>query len=184
MPGRIRNLWRTISSFLTTGLIVLLLGYIALQMLSIDVAMKYLGFKQLLIATNSMTEVLDEGDIIFIRRANIDSLEVGNIITFYVDLTNDQVPEIVTHFLAEKTIEDGKWVLRTKPNTTTRWDSWTIGEEDVIGQYWFRIPKVGVIFMHNGDPVIIGIVVTAVSLSLAVWVLLSDDKEKEEKEAG
>ncbi len=156
---------------LGNGLFVLatlfLLFFIILQTLPIKQGLSIVGYKPLIVKTDSMTGKLDIGDIVVIQSLK-DDLQAGDIITFYAPTSNGS-KEIVTHFIAE-VLPDHQY--RTKPNITERWDSWIITQDDIIGEYSFSIPKLGYIVIYLHDPAVIGTVLAVACVLIAVFLMI------------
>ena len=90
---------------------------------------------------------IEIGDLIFVGKADIDSLEVGDVITFM------QGSSVVTHRIIEIDTDDsGKRLFYTKGDANNIADVDPISEDDVIGKYKGRIPKVGDLTMFMQSP--------------------------------
>ena len=109
------------------------------------------GVTPLVVLSGSMSgdapDHIEIGDLIFVGKADVDSLEVGDVITFM------QGSSVVTHRIIEiETDGSGKRLFYTKGDANNIADLDPISEDDVIGQYKGRIPKVGDLTMFMQSP--------------------------------
>ena len=103
------------------------------------------------VLTTSMDgDAMKKGDIIISQKLSPDDakkLEVGDIITFRVDLSvpPDGQLEVNTHRIIERIeSEDGDITYKTKGDNNAIQDNYTIGSADVLGKYTGkRIPLLG-----------------------------------------
>ena len=105
----------------------------------------FFGFRYYTVLTASMEPELSIGDMVFVKLANADEIEVGDVITFNPSSDSDAY---LTHRVVEK-IEDyegsGVTCFRTKGDANDTEDSFLIDEDRVIGTMYFSIPKLGYI---------------------------------------
>ena len=109
-----------------------------------------LGVTPLVVLSGSMSgdapDHIEIGDLIFVTGVDTSKLEVGNVITFMEGKT------VVTHRIMEITAgEDGKRLFTTKGDFNNGADE-PVHEDDVIGIYRGRIPKVGDLAMFMQEP--------------------------------
>ena len=104
------------------------------------------GFRYYTILTPSMAPTYQVGDMVFVKLANADKINVGDVITFNPSSESDAY---LTHRVAEK-IDNyegtGVTCFRTKGDANNAEDSFLIDENRVIGAVNFYIPKMGYIF--------------------------------------
>lgn len=89
---------------------------------------------------------IEVGDLIFVVNAEADQLEVGDVIAYISGGTT------VTHRITEiNNDEDGGLLFTTKGDANDAEDTETVTEEQLVGIYQGRIPKVGdfVIFLQQ-----------------------------------
>ena len=101
-----------------------------------------LGITPLVVLSGSMsgeaTDHIEIGDLIFTGKAKPESLEKGDVIA-YMDGS-----VVVTHRIVEiSTDENGKLIFTTKGDANNAADIRPVSEEQLVGLYKFRIPKVG-----------------------------------------
>lgn len=105
----------------------------------------------LVVVSGSMEPRIPKGSLIMIRKEKPENIEVGQDITFKVDIDGDYELELVTHTVAEIEIENGKYSFKTKPNIVDQLDDWTIPEKDILGVVEGSVPQLGyfTLFLHE-----------------------------------
>lgn len=101
-----------------------------------------LGITPMVVLSGSMSgdapDHIEVGDLIFIGKEQPHQLEVGDVIAYMSGSTT------VTHRItAIDTAEDGSLLFTTKGDANDTQDSEAVTEEQLIGVYRGRIPKVG-----------------------------------------
>lgn len=101
------------------------------------------GFRYYTILTASMEPELSIGNMVFVRLADADEIEVGDVIILNPFSDSDAY---LTHRVVEK-IEDyegcGVTCFRTKGDANDIEDGFLIDEDRVIGKMCFSVPKLG-----------------------------------------
>lgn len=116
--------------------VIIILLYIA-ALLLFEQTPNITGIKHYTVVTNSMEPTINVGDLVFINERD-DSYQSGDIIAFYQDINNDNVDEVVIHYI--ESIE-GNTIATVSENGQT--DPWRITHDDVIGTYMRHIAGVG-----------------------------------------
>ncbi len=123
---------------------------------------------------------IEVGDLIITRSVNPDELAVGDVITF---MENSRTA--VTHRIMAIN-EDGTFTTKGDANNTE--DQLPVEKENVIGKFWFRIPKLGDAAMFAQTPV--GMLVV-IGVPIILYILLDmilrarqnkKDKQKADEE--
>lgn len=122
--------------------------------------LKYdLPIKAYIIVSQSMSPNIKSGDLIFLRKINISDLEVGDIISYkFQNVT-------VTHRI----------VAVNKENFVTKGDAnniedLPINNEQVIGKYIFKIPKLGFLYKYLRNPLIsLGLNILLIILAIFIY---------------
>lgn len=131
------------------------------------------------IRTDSMEPVLNVGDIIVIENIEPHEIQVGDIVAFYVDVTNDGEDDVIIHYIDEILQHDADTlVYKSKPEVSNLQDRWTIEEHDIIGIYKYKVENIGKILLFLNSWT--GRIVLLVDIVL-VWIivdLLFDKKKK------
>lgn len=101
-----------------------------------------LGITPMAVLSGSMSgdaeDHIEVGDLIFIGKAEPKELAEGDVITFMQNKT------VVTHrIIGIETDKDGKLLFTTKGDANNTEDREPVSEDDLVGVYMGRIPKVG-----------------------------------------
>lgn len=159
------------------SIIIIMIIYIVIQLFPIRKSLEIFGFKQLIVISESMTGVLDKGDFFVIEDVNPEDLQKEDIISFFIE-DDEEHRVLVTHFVADKFWYNNQLYFRTKPNISLRWDNWVIPEADIVGKYWFRIPKIGNLILQIRHPMFLGTAVSILSMLGAVYLIIVDHNER------
>jgi signal peptidase len=123
------------------------------------------GVMPLIVLTDSMYPDIKSGDIIFAKKTDANSIEVGDDISFFDPAGNGT--SIVTHRVTEIIEEDGKLSFRTKGINNNTEDRVTVPAEKLVGEYTgIRIALAGniALFMQTVPGLLICVVVPIVLL--------------------
>lgn len=137
--------------------------------------MQTLGYRNFVVLSPSMEPVIDTGDMIFIRNVDEADIQVGDIITFSVYISEFDSVNFVTHYVGDiYTNGDGEIVYETQGfgKASNDFDDWEdaygnpveITYEDIEGTYLFKIPKVGYVSAFLSNPVYLGIIIINISV--------------------
>ena len=168
---KLKKIFKKVCSFLCLLFFVILaIGLVGNVSSKFDSIYNLIKFKSYVIVSNSMQPTIDPGDVIFIKKTNINDLEVGDVITFQKDNM------IATHRIIE--IQDEN-VITQGDNNNLQDDP--LSKENIIGEYMFRVPKVGYIYSFVGSP--IGMIVLGMIIALVIIYefCFADDKNAKEK---
>jgi len=175
--------------YLIAGVLVL---YISIAIFIPDKTVKVFGFKPYVVITNSLEPYINVNDLIIVKNPKIDDLEEEDVITFMADINYDGEKEVVTHFIYSITENnDGDTIIRThryfEDGVTVIPDYWVIGADDVLGQYVFKINKLGYIVQFLKSPFGIATVVVNIGVVIGIVYLIKKGdpkviKKEEDKE--
>ncbi|MDO5028598.1 MAG: signal peptidase I [Bacillota bacterium] len=130
-------------AFLVFNIVFVL--FIGLNLYFPEKAMDIFKFRPFIIVSDSMSPVIEIGDIVVIRQVDPKDLEVGDIISFNWDNRN------IIHYLADiKEDDQGNLIFRSKnaqAKLSSDWDYWSLEEENIKGKSLFKIPKLGLLAM-------------------------------------
>lgn len=98
-----------------------------------------------IVLTGSMEPTLGPGDVVLVRHATIDNVNVGDIVTFRSH-AGHETP--YTHRVVDITTDEQGTVLTTKGDANENPDPMYVNEDMLIGTLHVTIPKLG--FMING----------------------------------
>ena len=126
--------------FLTQVLSVVLLGTVVLGGLALIVVPKATGSRPLTVLTGSMTPTYMPGDVVIVRPADVDNLQIGDVITFQA-VSDD--PRLTTHRVKSVVLtgEGRRYVTQGDANGAV--DPAPIKPEQVRGTVWYSVPYVG-----------------------------------------
>lgn len=169
-------------------IIIVFLGlFILIEIVAPRQTVKIFGFKPYYVMTSSMEPVLKVNDLIIVNNADVDSLEVGDIITFYADIDYDGESEIVTHYInsiTENTSDSG-YIIRTNryytENQEVVQDPWVLTDDDVLGEYSFRIPFLGLVAQFFQSPFGIAVIVVNAGIIIAIVYLIRREKNAQKE---
>lgn len=91
---------------------------------------------------------IEVGDLVFVNKADPDSLKVGDVIAFM-----DSGITVTHRIIRVETLSDGdiQWITKGDANNTE--DSKPVTSKNLVGIYSFRIPKMGNVAMFLQQPV-------------------------------
>ncbi len=104
------------------------------------------GLAPMIVLTESMYPLFGGGDLIFVRTANPEDIEVNDVITFFDPAGNGT--SVVTHRVMEVINQDGNIEFVTKGDANNSEDRLAVPENKLIGTYTgFHIPGAGSVAM-------------------------------------
>lgn len=172
------SLIKTILFFAVVGI---LLFYVLLEIFIPKQTINIVQVKPYIVITQSMEPVINVDDLAVIRNVDVDNLEEGDIITFYEDINLDGEDEVITHYVHSMDESSGEMVIRTRRYFENEEDividRWTLSEDDVIGKYMFKIPKVGVPIRFLQSPFGIAALLVNAAVIAGIVILLKEDKK-------
>jgi signal peptidase len=163
--------------YIKTGLFYTAIGilvlYIVIGAFFPKQTVKVFGFKPYVVITASMEPEIMVNDLIIVKNPKVDELEVDDIITFEADINFDGTKEIVTHYIYSIEEINGEFRIRTHPYFENSNDSfpdyWVLSEDDILGEYMFKIPKVGAVVEFIKSP--FGMAAMVVNLGVIVGIV-------------
>ena len=130
-----------------------------------------------IVASGSMTEALNVGDIIIVRDSGkFNEVNEGKIIVFYSPANTNQV---IVHRVKSVVTEKDQIGLVTKGDSNLSADSWIVKEENYIGEVIVSIPKLGKILRIIEPPINYGV---AVILLILIFIVELTSSRKQSKE--
>lgn len=130
-----------------------------------------------IVASGSMTEALNVGDIIIVRDSGkFNEVNEGEIIVFYSPANTNQV---IVHRVKSVVTEKDQIGLVTKGDSNLSADSWIVKEENYIGEVIVSIPKLGKILRIIEPPINYGV---AVILLILIFIVELTSSRKQSKE--
>lgn len=111
----------------------------------------FLGYKPYIVLSDSMKGTFDVGDLAVSRIASAEDLEPGDIVTFH-SIDPNNYGTVVTHKIRAITTYEGEPAFTTYGVATGVDDSYPVPFDQVIGEYAFRLPKMGYFFEFLKSP--------------------------------
>lgn len=111
----------------------------------------FLGYKPYIVLSDSMRDTFAVGDLSVSVQTDPETLEHGDIITF-ASIDPSNYGAVVTHKIREITEYEGEPAFVTYGTTTGVDDSYPVPFDNVIGEYKFRLPKMGYFFEFLTTP--------------------------------
>ena len=111
----------------------------------------FLGYKPYIVLSDSMSDTFAVGDLSVSAQTDPETLEPGDIITF-TSIDPSNYGAVVTHKIREITEYEGEPAFVTYGTTTGVDDSYPVPFDNVIGEYKFRLPKMGYFFEFLTTP--------------------------------
>ena len=90
---------------------------------------------------------LEAGDLLLVRKVDPRALDEGDVISFVTG------GSVTTHRIVEITYEEGHCQFITKGDANNAEDEAPVTEAQLVGQYLFRIPKLGEVSLFLRKPV-------------------------------
>lgn len=150
------------------------IGILVLIYVLITLALRFIPFFQIYntytIRTDSMEPVLMVGDIIVVEDIAPEDIVKGDIVAFYVDVTDDGVDDVIIHYIDEIIqYDEDTLVFKSKPEVSNLQDRWVIEEQDIIGIYKYQVDGVGKILLFLNSW--IGRIVLLIDI-VVVWIVV------------
>lgn len=144
-----------------------------------------LGYKPYIVLSDSMRDTFQVGDISVSKAVDPATLEPGDIVTF-TSIDPDHYGEVVTHKIREITTYEGQPAFVTYGTTTGEDDAYPASFDQVVGEYVFRVPKLGYFFQFLKTPagyvtVILLPFLVLIGLQIVRFVRLIGQYRKEQK---
>ena len=111
---------------------------IVLVMAAVLYIPRLMGLKTYKVLSGSMEPEYHVGRVVYVEKSLIDDIEVGDVITFYI---NDNT--VVTHRVVDK--DDDTESFRTKGDANEIEDGGSVAYEQVVGHVVLDVPSRGYI---------------------------------------
>jgi signal peptidase len=100
-----------------------------------------LGYRALVVRSDSMAPTLRTGDVILTRLQRPSAVEPGDVVTF-ADPTRDN--RLITHRVVEQERVEGEMNFVTQGDANTGLEQWSIPTSGKLGAMVYRLPRLGV----------------------------------------
>ena len=146
-----KKAWKTISNILVWTVVIFTVCVVIFTIVSVNTLdrndRKIFGYKAYIVLTDSMKETdFDAGDVVMVKEVDPAALKVGDIIAF-ASQDPQHYGQTVTHKIKALTVTGkGEPAFITYGTTTGKEDAYPVTFPFVLGQYQFRLPKIGIFF--------------------------------------
>lgn len=151
-------------------LTTVIVGVVLFFALSVS-AIRLFGFEVYGVLTGSMEPKYPTGSLIYVKKIDTSSLDVGDVISFKLSSS-----VIATHRIVELVADENNPSViqyRTKGDANDTVDSSLVSKEDIIGKVVFCIPQMGYFMDYIQSPT--GVFVTVmVSIGLVLLVFVAE----------
>jgi signal peptidase I len=160
--------------------VITLIAYIVMNIVMPKQVTQYFGVQTLVVMSDSMSPVISVDDMIVVKNPNTEELKVGDIITFETYLEEIDDVGLVTHYIDQIIEEDGVRYYKTNSEKEPRQDVWTdefgsvddISDEDIIGEYLFRIPKAALVVNFMKSPIFLALAAFNIGILIIITKIL------------
>lgn len=106
-----------------------------------------LGYKAMIVLSGSMQPLLESGDLIIVKEADMANVNENDVITY-----RNTTGTFVTHRIVNKMVKDGDSFFITKGDANNIEDQEIVTHNQVEGRLLFSIPKAGYVvnFLKSG----------------------------------
>ncbi len=116
---------------------------LALSLLALSLAVAllgngFMGYRLLVVVSDSMAPAITRGDMVLVEEASIDEVGVGDVVVY---AGPEGIP--VMHRVVEVRVEDGEKLLVTKGDTLEEPDRAPVDESRLLGRVVLVIPELG-----------------------------------------
>lgn len=139
MTGR-RTQATGMRQFVSTVLSAMLLGTVVIGGVALVAVPKATGSKPLTVLSASMTPTYAPGDVVVVRPADVDHLQMGDVVTFQQESGR---PELTTHRIVSVVLTGGGREYVTRGDANGANDAMPVKPEQIRGTVWYSVPYVG-----------------------------------------
>lgn len=129
------------------------------------------GYKPLIVLSGSMKSEINVGDLVIVKKVDINKLNKNDIIAFK---TNNNT--VVTHRILEINKDDNKTCFITKGDSNNIKDKDEVCEKSVVGKYVLKISKLGSVILFIQKPLGFTLILTVVLFIGTIMYLLEKNK--------
>lgn len=143
-----------IGKILTIAILLFAIFIMVFTIISVNTVGKdqgMFGYKPYIVLSDSMNGVFEVGDIAVSKETDADNLKKGDIISFK-SIDPNNYDTVVTHKIKKVTKYQGEKAYVTYGVNTGVEDAYPVPADRVIGEYQFRLPKMGYFFQFLKTP--------------------------------
>ena len=131
-------------------------------------ASSLLGYRALVVRSDSMAPALKTGDVILTRLQRPSAVEPGDVVTFADPSRSNR---LITHRVIERTREGGEMSFVTQGDANTGEERWSIPTDGKVGSMVYRLPRLGVPIEGLFSPWVRLTILTIVAMMAAALAL-------------
>lgn len=147
--SKIANIIGTILIIMCIPLLIVFLTIAVKANINHDKLPDFMGYKPLICASNSMSNIFEVGDLTITKEVEENELQKGDIITFW----NTEHDTVITHRIEEITTnEQGQKVYVTKGDMNNEIDEEVVEYNQVEGEYIGHIKYIGNLILWIQKP--------------------------------
>lgn len=147
--SKLANIIGTILIIICIPLLIVFLTIAVKANINHDKLPDFMGYKPLICASNSMSNIFEVGDLTITKEVEENELQKGDIITFW----NTEHDTVITHRIEEITTnEEGKKVYVTKGDMNNEIDEEVVEFNQVEGEYIGHIKYIGNLILWIQKP--------------------------------
>lgn len=147
--SKLANIIGTILIIICIPLLIVFLTIAVKANINHDKLPDFMGYKPLICASNSMSNIFEVGDLTITKEVEENELQKGDIITFW----NTEHDTVITHRIEEITTnEEGKKVYVTKGDMNNEIDEEVVEYNQVEGEYIGHIKYIGNLILWIQKP--------------------------------
>lgn len=164
-----RKVWNLVTT-LILAVMILIIGVIYLP--------KFIGFEPMVVLSGSMEPTYHTGSLLYIKHVDQTDIEVGDVITFYID-----VDTLVTHRVIDIDAENSTYSTKGDANEIA--DNNAVSYGDILGEPVFNIPKLGYLAQKLSGisgKIIYGTVVVVVLILMFLGDIVFSNKKEDQEE--
>ena len=136
----------------------------------------FFGYKTFSIVSGSMEPTISIDDIVIVKNAEINNLQINDIITFKIE------NETITHRIVSIQSKDGKIVYTTKGDNNEVTDIENVEFNQIEGKYVTKINKIGKIFSFLKNKYVFSLILILLIICyIEQKKILQRKKERKEK---
>lgn len=181
---------KLIKNIIFYAVVIFLASYLLVDAFATDKTVKIFGFKAYIVASPSMEPTLNRNDAVIVKKADIDEITAGDIITFKTYLPDLGDYGYVTHYVGAVIGEGEDKIFKTHGEWLEEYDVWVNSDgspdevmvEDIIGTYSFKITNAGKFFRIIQDPIMVGLLVVNVTLFVVIFKYYKSTKTSDSED--
>ena len=129
------------------------------------------GYKPFIALSGSMETEFYKGDLVIVKKVNINSLQEKDIIAF-----RDEKNHVVTHRIVSILKNNKELQFITKGDNNNTADDGIVNSKDVEGKYVGKLKGLGNIFLVLQKPITLFIILGIIVIFGIMWIVIGNNK--------